>query len=236
MIVPSMTPEEVYREIERDMPNVAAWWMRQRKAVAKRARSMNRFPQTFWYEYTSHRHNRYMVMSVLTGQSYEKNNSTGVYALLKMERGYALYYTRFPWQHAAGCVAIMPHAFDRYAERFGVPLSGVELIKEWITRNAYGVPADDERFVGRSVRYNGRDNACSCLQDGVLLGEFIGGIFVGRTFITYSMATGLQRKEFEQNRQKVLSPEEARRAVNLLLREWEQAEREELLSRRSLIP
>ena len=41
MIVQAMTPDEVYREMEFDMPEVSRWWLRQREALVKRALKIN---------------------------------------------------------------------------------------------------------------------------------------------------------------------------------------------------
>jgi hypothetical protein len=45
----------------------------------------------------------------------------------------------------------------------------------------------------------------------VLLGEITNDIFVAHTFITYEMATGLQREEFEKNKGMILSNDEIMR-------------------------
>lgn len=212
MIVQSMTPEEVYREIDQDMPDVAAWWLRERKMLERIAKATTwKFPFTRWYDHTSKRGNRYMVMSILMGRKYNDENLTCVFALQKRERGHAVYFTRWPWQMVANRIVELPHVFDRYADpkRGNVQKTGIELIKHFVERNAYGEPTDDQRFSGRSVRYKDRDNLCLSIHDGVLLGEQLGDIFVAHTFITYDMAKGLQREEFEKNREKVLSNREA---------------------------
>lgn len=203
MIVNSMTPEEVYRDIERDIWNVAAWWTKQRKARAKRALKLLAFPNFAWYDYQSHRHNRFLVLSGLFGRKYNNSNFTAVFVLQKKERGFAVYCTRFPWQFLADRIVFMPHLFDRYAERYKVKLTGIELIKYFLQRNCYGEPADG-KYSGRSVRYKERDNYCLSVHDGVLLGEMKDDIFIASTFITYEMANGLQRVEFERSKDKML--------------------------------
>jgi hypothetical protein len=50
----------------------------------------------------------------------------------------------------------------------------------------------------------------------VLLGEEIDDIFVAHTFITYDMASGLQREEFERNKDKILNMEEMRQTIKLV--------------------
>lgn len=216
MIVQSMTLEEVYREIEQDMPGVSAWWIRERKVLERIAKATTwKFPFTRWYDHTSERGNRYMVMSILMGRKYNDESLTCVFALQKMERGHAVYFTRWPWQLVANRIVELPHVFDRYADprRGNVQKTGIELIKHFVERNAYGEPTTDQRFSGRSVRYKGRDNLCLCVSDGVLLGEQLGDIFVAHTFITYDMARGLQREAFEKNKDKLLSNKEIHQQI-----------------------
>lgn len=208
MIVQAMTPEEVYREMELDMPEVSRWWLRQREVLVKRALKMMKFPMNVWYEYKSKRHNRWLVLAIINGRKYNNTGMTAVVALQKWERGHAIYYTRWPWQYAADRMVILPHVFDRYAERAHVGKTGVELIKHYIEHSPHGEPTDNKRFSGRSVRYGGRENLCVSIQDGVLLGEKKGDLFVAHTFITYDMAGGLQKEEFEKNKSKLRSNEQ----------------------------
>lgn len=217
MIVSAMTPDEVYREMELDMPEVSRWWLRQREVLIKRALKMMKFPMNVWYEYKSKRHNRWLVLAMIMGRKYNNTGMTAVVALQKWERGYAIYYTRWPWQVAADRMVIQPHVFDRYGERMKVGKTGIELIKHYIERSPHGESTDNSRFSGRSVRYGGRDNVCLSIRDGVLLGENVNGIFVAHTFITYDMAGGLQKEEFEKNKSKLRSNEQMLKEIRELM-------------------
>lgn len=208
MIVPSMTPQEVYREIDYDIPRLHAWRERTHKFVAKRAKQMLKFPQTIWYDHESPRRNRYLFASILLSGNYWKKSIDMGVALQKMERGWAVYYVGWPDQEKFNKIAILPHAFDRYAERGNVQKTGIELIKHFMCHNTTATSIHDNRFSGRSVRYQDRENMCVSIHDGVLLGENIGDIFVARTFITYDMATGLQSEAFAQKRNNLMSKEE----------------------------
>jgi hypothetical protein len=202
-----MTPEEVYLEIDKDMENLAEWWCRVRVTQQRIAKWTIKLPRTTWFDFESKRKNRYLVMNIIMGRKYNDESMTCVLALQKKERGFAVYTSRFPWQHIASPHAIMPHVFDRYhdPERGNVKKTGIELIKHFMERNAYGEISRGDKFSGRSVRYKGRDNIAKCVTDGVLLGEMTNDIFVAHTFITYEMATGLQREEFEKNKGMILS-------------------------------
>lgn len=205
MIVKSMTPEEVYNEIEKDLPNVEAWWRDVRKKVSRFALKLTKFPRAKWYEYKSHRLNRYIFRAFLYDR---KTLFTMILALQKADRGYAVYVTKLSWQNRTNKFAVLPHVFDRYAQRVGVKKEGVELVKHFFERNFHGEPSKDNMLSGKSVRYKGRDNLCLSMQEGVALGEMIDGIFVAHTFITYDMATGLQREEFERKRDGMPTDEE----------------------------
>jgi hypothetical protein len=147
------------------------------------------------------------------GRKYNDESMTGLMALQKMDKGFSVYVSKFPWQKNACPHVFLPHVFDRYhdPDRGNVKKTGIELIRHFMERNAYGEISRGDKFSGRSVRYKGRDNIAKCVTDGVLLGEITNDIFVAHTFITYEMATGLQREEFEKNKGMILSNDEIMR-------------------------
>ena len=232
MIVTSMTPEEVYREINNDMVNLAEWWRRIRVSQERIAKWTIKLPRTTWFDFVSKRKNRYLVMSIIMGRKYNDESLTCVLALQKKERGFAVYTSRFPWQHIASPHAIMPHVFDRYAdpERGNVKKTGIELIKHFFEHNNYGEISRGDKFSGRSVRYKGRDNIAKCVAEGVLLGEIVGDIFVAHTFITYDMATGIQREEFEKRKGNIVGLDEFLRMKKVANREEVRLMREEIIA------
>ena len=232
MIVQSMNPEEVYREINKDMAEVTDWWSRKRKTLFNIAKWTVKLPRTTWYEYESSRKNRYLVLSIIMGRKYNDESMTGLMALQKMEKGFAVYVSKFPWQRIAAPHVFLPHVFDRYhdPDRGNVQKTGIELIKHFMERNSYGEISRGDKFSGRSVRYKGRDNLAKCVTDGVLLGEIVGDIFVAHTFITYDMATGLQREEFEKNKGMILSNEEIMRRAKESWKEEMRLMREEAMT------
>ena len=101
MIVQSMNPEEVYREIDKDMAEVTDWWSRKRKTLFNIAKWTVKLPRTTWYEYESSRKNRYLVLSIIMGRKYNDESMTGLMALQKMEKGFAVYVSKFTWQRNA---------------------------------------------------------------------------------------------------------------------------------------
>lgn len=232
MIVDSMTHAEVYRELEKDMDELGRWWCGKRKMLTNIAKWTTKLPRKTWYEYTSTRKNRYIIISIITGRKYNDDSMTGLYALRKMDKGYALYVSCFPWQSHTARHVILPHVFEQYhnPKRGNVQKTGVELIKHFMERNSYGELSVGDKFSGRSVRYKGRNNLCKSVTDGVLLGEVVDKMFIVHTFITYEMATGLQREEFEKNRELILTNEEILDIYNKERKEEFQRMREDIIT------
>ena len=167
------------------------------------------FPVKLWFEYTSPRHNRYLFYT----QIFEKRMKrilTGIIALHRTDEGWTAYTTWLSYQKLISPMVLTPHMFKQYAnpERGNVQKSGIELIKHYFSHNGHGSDSHNQKIVGRSVRYNGEQHMCCCVNDGVLLGQRYGDLFVVRTFITYEMCRGLQAKEFEEKRKEIITDED----------------------------
>ena len=102
-------------------------------------------------------------------------------------------------------MVLTPHMWRRYAERAKVQKTGSELMKHYFTHNPHGADSHNNRVVGRSVRWNGEEHQSCCVEEGILLGQVVGDIYIVRTFITYDMCTGHQQQEFEAKRKEILS-------------------------------
>ena len=74
--------------------------------------------------------------------------------------------------------------------------------------NPHGQDTDNQKVVGRSVRWNGEDHLSCCITDGVLLGQEFDKYYLVRTFITYDMTTGMQQREFDTQRAKIMTDRE----------------------------
>ena len=105
-------------------------------------------------------------------------------------------------------MVMTPHMWKRYAERTGTDKSGTELIKHYFSTNIHGKDTRNQHIVGRSVRYNGEQHMCCCVDEGVLLGQEHGNLFIARTFITYDMCCGHQQQEFDTQRKSILTDRE----------------------------
>ena len=207
MIVDSMTHEEVYAELARDREVVTMWWRHQLDDNRRRALKCAQFPLKIWRDYTSTRRNRYVFFS----RVYDKRMRrilTGVAVIRHTSDGMTVYTTWLSDQRLISPMVLTPHMWKRYSERAKVGKHGIELVKHYFANNPLGKDTDNQKIVGRSVRWNGEDHLSCCVPDGVLLGQQHGELYIVRTFITYDMTTGLQQQEFETQRTKILTDRE----------------------------
>lgn len=191
-----MTHAEAYAELDKDRENVARWYDHRADEFRRRALKTQKFPVTWYTEYTSPRKNRYLIGVTCTRRNYDKHHAVSTIALRRDQRGYSVYLAPINRYSPIKKTVFVQHVFDRYAERANVDKQGMDLIRHFFDHQAGGCIMTDYRLAGRSVRYNGRNHKFVAVQDGIMLGDTEDGIFIVRTFITYDMATGLQRDEF----------------------------------------
>ena len=228
MIVDSMTHEEVYQELEREREAVTTWWRHQLNDQRRRALKRTRFPMHIWREYTSARKNRYIFFSRVFDK-HMKTILTGIAVIRHTSDGLTVYTTWLSDQRLIAPMVLTPHMWKRYAERAKVGEHDIELIKHYFANNPNGKDSDNQKVVGRSVRWNGEVHQSCCVNDGVLLGQIVDGIYIARTFITYDMAGLRQNEDFNFARGMLHGKEEEIRHVNQL------AEKSELTSKLRLI-
>ena len=202
-----MTHEEVYQELERERDAVTRWWRHQLDDQRRRALKCRQFPFHIWREYTSTRKNRYVFFSRVFDK-HMKTILTGVAVIRHTSDGLTVYTTWLGDQKFISPMVLLPHMWKRYAERVKIDKHGIDLLKHYFMNNPHGKDSANQRVVGRSVRWNGEDHVSCCVNDGVLLGQQSGRIYIVRTFITYDMCTGLQQQEFETQRTKILTDRE----------------------------
>ena len=198
-----MTHEEAYRELDRDRENLARWWKTQvdrlRRLMIKKDRTA--FPVAYSYDYTTPRHIRYLVNAVI-GDKRLKSFLTVCVAL----QGKTVYMMWFYDDNEVRPMVMLPHMWQRYAERMQFDEDHKNLVHKFFLRNFCGCGTRNQKVVSRSVRYNGEDHLAFCVDDGVLLGRMEGDIFVVKTFITYEMSCGRQEEEFTRLQHSIHSP------------------------------
>ena len=207
MIVESMTHAEVYKELECEREAVTTWWRCNLAKQRRRVLKSTHFPLNLWFDYTSARKNRYLFFTrlfdkkmkrILTGIAVPRLTKDGLYVYTSWLADHKLI---FP-------MVLIPHMFKRYSERVGVEKSGIDLVKHYFIHNSHGKDTRNNRVMAKSVRWNGEDHQACCVNDGVLLGQVVDGIYIVRTFITYDMCGGLQQQEFENCRSQILNDRE----------------------------
>ncbi len=202
-----MTHEEVYQELAKEREAVTTWWRHQLEDNRRRALKCTNFPFRIWKEYTSPRKNHYLFFSRVFDK-HMKRILTGVVVVRYTSDGLTVYTTWLGGQKLISPMVLTPHMWKRYAERVKVDKHGIDLIKHYFLNNPHGKDSDNQRVVGRSVRWNGEDHLSCCVTEGVLLGQEFDKYYLVRTFITYDMTTGIQQAEFEDKRTKILSDRE----------------------------
>ena len=202
-----MTHEEVYAELAKEREAVTVWWRHQLDDQRRRALKCTRFPMHIWKEYTSPRKNRYLFFSRVFDK-HMKRILTGVGVIRHTSEGMTVYTTWLGDQKLISPMVLTPHMWKRYAERAKVDKHGIDLIKHYFLNNPHGKDSDNQKVVGRSVRWNGEDHLSCCVTEGVLLGQEFDKYYLVRTFITYDMTTGMQQAEFEDKRTKILTDRE----------------------------
>lgn len=207
MIVESMTHAEVYKELEREREAITTWWRCNLAKQRRRVLKSTHLPLNLWFDYTSARKNRYLFFTrlfdkkmkrILTGIAVPRLTKDGLYVYTSWLADHKLI---FP-------MVLMPHMFKRYSERAGVEKYGIDLIKYYFIHNSHGKDTRNNRVMAKSVRWNGEEHQACCVNDGVLLGQVVDGIFIVRTFITYEMTSGMQQEEFERCRAQILNDRE----------------------------
>ncbi len=202
-----MTHEEVYQELEREREAVTTWWRHQLYDQRRRALKCTRFPMHIWKEYTSTRKNRYLFFARVFDKRM-KTILTGIAVIRHTSDGLTVYTTWLSDQRLISPMVMTPHMWKRYAERAKVGKHGIDLIKHYFLNNPSGKYSDNQKIVGRSVRWNGEDHLSCCVPDGVLLGQEFDKYYLVRTFITYDMTTWMQQAEFEDKRTMILTDRE----------------------------
>jgi hypothetical protein len=202
-----MTHEEVYQELAKEREAVTRWWRQQLNDQRRRALKCTRFPMHIWKEYTSPRKNRYLFFSRVFDK-HMKRILTGVGVIRHTSDGMTVYTTWLSDQQLISPMVLTPHMWKRYAERAKVDKHGIDLIKHYFLNNPHGKDSDNQKVVGRSVRWNGEEHLSCCVPQGVLLGQESDKYYLVRTFITYDMTTWMQQAEFADKRSQIITDRE----------------------------
>ena len=185
-----MTADEIFREMQRDSETKEALLVHKYKEHSKAALKRNRWPYVSYINVdVSESHNRYLVQFFFKDKHFTKKHeymAVSMMALVQEYRGlymFCLEHNRNNGQFMISSYS--PHVFKRYAERFGIDKTGVELIREFVTRNQAWYFHNTKS----PVSYDGsKYHTVSVMPDGILLGttDNNGRLYVN-TFVTRDM-------------------------------------------------
>ena len=195
MIVDSMTHEEVYQELARDLPNLSRKMERSFKDNRRYAlkQDSKKFPIPMVGHYTSPRRIKYGLIVILQRRS-EKDFLHFAYTIRHTPNGNEVYICRTHDESTLAKMIFIPHALKRYAERSGNEHTGEDLVRSMLIRS-YGHSMSSNQLIGaKSVRYKGDMLLTLCTREGAWLGKKEGDIYVVNTFISNDMMGGLQKE------------------------------------------
>lgn len=197
MIVPTMTEQELVKEVILDFENAFRFSDACDRKFRRLVIKSSRFPVYACWEYLSRRKNRWLIFFEARRKKEvgEKCRITFV-CLHNTNKGYHAIMVTFT-EGVRHLVLFTPHFFSRYAERCGIELSGIELIKRYFRHNSSYVYTLKETRSGENAFVR---EVFGSAEEGVALGvASTEGNILFRTFITYGMTKGEQIEKFAEN-------------------------------------
>ena len=198
MLLLKMTHEEVRNEILKDLPNVERFNSHKDKDYRRMSLKMKYFPKYVFSEYVSPRKNRWLI----TTKFFAKNDFSSTYGILQNQNGLVLHqaFVNYHEQRFSTICTFIPHFFERYAERNGLDVKGLALIKQLLKDDCSFNIDRTQEISGGKVR-DKENNVHLCMRHGVGLGDEVGHKhYLIKTFFTYEMSYGRQRQVFESKR------------------------------------
>lgn len=202
MLLLNMTHEEVCNEILKDLPNVQRWEEHQWNKYRRMSLKMREFPKYLFTEYKSPRKNTWLVSTKFFG----KDDFSSTFGVLQIQNGLVLHqaFVGMDNKFSTLCTFI-PHFFERYAQYNKLDLKGKELIKK-VLKDDCSFNIDKTNAISGRRDRDKENNIHACMSHGVGMGYEVGPHhFLIKTYITYDMSFGKQKKVFEQKREDVTS-------------------------------
>ena len=198
MLLPKMTHEEERKEILKDLPNVERWDEHRWKDIRRASLKMKDFPKYIFKEYVSPRRNRWLVSTKITG----KDCFASTFGVLQILNGLVLHQIFCPVyeDRFSTVVTFLPHFFERYKQYNKLDLKGIPLIKQ-VLKDDISFNIDRTQEISGRKELNKDNNVHACMRMGVGLGYELGyNHYLIKTFVTYEMSRGRQKKIFEAAR------------------------------------
>ena len=202
MLLLTMTHQEVYSEIQKDLPNVQRWNEHRDSTYHRMSLKVKKFPAHLFSEYVSPRKNRWLI----TTRFFRKNDFASTFGVLQHQNGIVLHQTFVHMQENSFSTVctFLPHFFERYAERNKLNIKGFELIK-YVVKNDCSFNIDRTHELSGEKDRGREDNVHICMKNGVGFGYEVGNKhYLIKTFLTYDMTYGVQRQTFESKKHEII--------------------------------
>lgn len=195
MYTSSMTVEDMVREFSNELPQMIDVCDSKQPHVDRIILKSKTMPVYVHTSYTSKKGNVCLILWEAKNKKYVGDNSlvtlvsvmhmpTGRYAIMWSTVNGVPLYTIFT-----------PHFFSRFAQRAGIQLSGVDLIRRYFKLNhSFGYNESREVFDGKE-----KTNIYGSTEEGIAMGAKLyteSNVFLFKTFITYDMCKGEQIEDF----------------------------------------
>lgn len=198
MLLSTMTHEEERSEILKDLSNVERWDQHRWKDYRRMSLKMKDFPKYVFSEYVSPRKNRWLVTTKFWG----KDDFCSTFGVLQILNGLVLHQvfcSLYEEKFSTICTFI-PHFFDRYRQYNKLDIKGIPLIKQML-KDDCSFNLDRTQEISGRKELDKENNIHCCMRQGVGLGYELGyKHYLIKTFVTYDMARGRQKKIFEATR------------------------------------
>ena len=198
MLLPNMTHEEERSEILKDLPNVERWDQHRWKDYRRMSLKMKDFPKYIFTEYVSPRKNRWLVSTKFWG----KDDFCSTFGVLQALNGLVLHqvFCSLNEEKFSTICTFLPHFFDRYSQYNKLDIKGVSLIKQ-VLKDDISFNLDRTQEISGRKELDKENNIHCCMRQGVGLGYELGyRHYLIKTFVTYDMARGRQKRIFEATR------------------------------------
>lgn len=198
MLLPTMTHEEERSEILKDLPNVERWDQHRWKDYRRMSLKLKDFPKYVFTEYVSLRKNRWLVSTKFWG----KDDFCSTFGVLQILNGLVLHqvFCSLNEEKFSTVCTFLPHFFDRYSQYNKLDIKGVSLIKQ-VLKDDISFNLDRTQEISGRKELDKENNIHCCMRQGVGLGYELGyRHYLIKTFVTYDMSRGRQKKIFEATR------------------------------------
>lgn len=198
MLLPTMTHEEERSEILKDLPNVERWDQHRWKDYRRMSLKLKDFPKYVFTEYVSPRKNRWLVSTKFLG----KDDFCSTFGVLQILNGLVLHqvFCSLNEEKFSTVCTFLPHFFDRYSQYNKLDIKGVSLIKQ-VLKDDISFNLDRTQEISGRKELDKENNIHCCMRQGVGLGYELGyRHYLIKTFVTYDMSRGRQKKIFEATR------------------------------------